>query len=472
MLNNPLIKRYRLSAMRPAQVAIYVTIYIVILLLGTMISCKIFQTNQELFTGLYFQLIFIQAAFLIVWAPLNSSSAIRDEITSNSYDFFKMLPLYPSAKIAGILIGKNILVFILSTINFVLMFITGSLAFKSLLFQSQIASVMLSLSLFVNSAALLGSIRPDNKKKQSGMALVFLAMFFFVPMIINAIAVIHEYGDLEALNVYFYNFKIPLMWLITLIALYFSCWAIKGCLRKFTYERSPLFTPFGTFLFMIGHGAIVLGLFYNSLWMIKSTSDYYAFWMVCFIPVVILPFMSRKSFESYIEFLGNKQARSGCSKNLMSAMLYNSNLATASGIYIIWTIFCLVAGFVVQSSLAFDFSLLAVLLISYIFLMLMFELFNVIGPSVKKIGILVGFVAGLYIFLPIILAGVFDNQDFLKFSPFGLLGILIDSGKTDSKFLIIFAAYNIAISLVPVIVVFSKYFSIIDTRKKMLAPDI
>ena len=140
MFNNPLIKRYRLSAMRPTQVAIYITIYTVILLLGGMISCKIFDTPHELFNGLYFQLIFIQAAFLIVWAPLNSSSAIRDEITSNSYDFFKMLPLSPLAKIVGILIGKNILVFILSAINFILMFIAGLLAFKSLLFQLQLFS--------------------------------------------------------------------------------------------------------------------------------------------------------------------------------------------------------------------------------------------------------------------------------------------------------------------------------------------
>ncbi|MFA5292957.1 MAG: hypothetical protein WC496_07990 [Phycisphaerae bacterium] len=468
MFNNPLIKRYRLSAMRPAQVVIYVVIYLVVLSIMGMINEKLYGFCPELFKQLYFQLFFIQAMFLLAWSSYNSSAAIREEIVTNSFDFFKMLPLTANQKTVGILIGKNLFVLILAAINFILMTICGFVAEINMMLQLQIISVTAAVSILINSFALLGSIQPDMKKNHSGIALIVLMMFFFIPLIGNAVAAIYGGQELEKLTVYFYTLEIPLIWLIALIALYFACWTIKGVLRKFTYERSPLFTPFGAFLFLIGYGFVILGLFKRFLSLdICEGVNVYAFWWVCFIPVIVIPFLSRKSFENYIEYLGGKQFQSS-GRSFRLAMFCNSNLLTGVFLYLIWTVFALVSLWIAKSDFVYKLLIIATYFTSYMFFVLMLELFNVISPSIKKIGILLGFIFGLYVVLPLILAGVFDNEQLVKYSPFGLMVMLLDSKEVHYKFFAFFIVYNIALSSLPAFFIARRYFYIIKTRKEML----
>lgn len=468
MFNNPLIKRYRLSAMRPTQVIIYIAIYLVILMLIGILNEKSTGFSTQMFKNIYCQLIIIQAMFLLAWSSFNSSSAIREEIVTNSYDFFKMLPLTAGQKTIGILIGKNLFVIILAAINFILMCMCGIIGEINFMLHLQIICVIIAFSIFLNSFGLMTSIQPDRKKTQSGIIGIVFVIFFFFPFLIgNAIDVIYDGKELEKIEIYFYDLEIPLLWIITLITLFYSCWMIKGTLRKFTYERSPLFTPFGAFLFMIGYGLIILGLFYNFLRFERYSGDVYVFGTVCFIPALLIPFMSRKTFENYIEHLGAKHLQSE-NLNLNTALLCYSNLLTGITLYLVWAVFAFMALWITKTVNAYNIMVMLSYFASYLFVILMLELFNVLSPSVKKIGILLGFVFGLYAFLPLILAGVLDNEQLVKYSPFGLIGMLIDSDVIQYKFMSIFIIYNIVISLLPVFFIVRRYLYIVQARKQML----
>lgn len=467
MFNNPLIKRYRLSAMRPAQVFIYIAIYLIILLLMGIINEKSTGFSTKMFKDIYFQLLFIQVIFLFGWAPFNSSAAIRDEIISDSYDFFKMLPLTPAQKTAGILVGKNLFVFILAAINFFLMFICGIIGEFNLKLQFQLFVVIISVSFFLNSGGLLSSIQPNIRKNEAGSRIVIVLLAIFgLPFLFGAIDFIDSGKQLEGLAIHFYNIKIPVLLLISLFALFYSCWMIKGSLRKFTYERSPLFTPLGAVLFMVTFEIIVLGLFFYQLKYEPYRGDIYFYGVASLIPALIIPFASRKTCDDYIEFLGRKQSQSA-NINLKAALLGRSNMLTWIAVFLAWTIFTVAALFISNKAGKFNFMTIAVYFSAYLFVLFMFELFNVLSPSIKKIGLLLGFIVGLYIALPMILGGVLDNEHLVKYSPIGLFILFIDNEYVGYNFLIGFTIFNLVLASIPGLFVFGTYLRIVQTRYQM-----
>ena len=123
MVSNPLIQRYRYSALRPKQFWVYVTIYISIILLLVSINYSgykyqtFFGDITEFYKSLYYQFLTFQVLMLFIWSAYNSGSAIKEEILNKSFDFFRMLPLPAHKKAIGILIGKNLLVLLFGAIN-------------------------------------------------------------------------------------------------------------------------------------------------------------------------------------------------------------------------------------------------------------------------------------------------------------------------------------------------------------------
>ena len=52
-----------------------------------------FRTLTDFYKGLYAQFLFFQSLVLWAWCAHNSGSALKDEVSAKTYDFFKMLPL-------------------------------------------------------------------------------------------------------------------------------------------------------------------------------------------------------------------------------------------------------------------------------------------------------------------------------------------------------------------------------------------
>ena len=175
MANNPLIQRYRYSILRPKQFWVYVSIYISIILLIVFINYTgykyqtFFESITAFYESLYYQFLTFEVIILFLWSAYNSGSAIKEEILNKSFDFFRMLPLPAYKKALGILIGKNLVVFLFAAINLVLLIYFGLSGKVNINLQGQILLIFLSITILVNTTALLASINPAKKKKSSSI---------------------------------------------------------------------------------------------------------------------------------------------------------------------------------------------------------------------------------------------------------------------------------------------------------------
>ncbi len=339
-----MIRRYRYSLMRPRQLWIYITIYIAIISLILFINYTAYQYQEwfgnqtRFFKGVCYQFLIMQVVFLCLLAVSNSGSAIRDEITGKSYDFFRILPISAGKKAVGILIGKNLVLLLLSGVNFLLLIIFGILGQVSGVFLGQSFLALLSVALLANSLALLSSIKPVSTKKKNQIAIFIVLCFFFVLFIIRpAIKAFTKISKLENITEKFYTIELPVLTLISLVALYFSCWAIKGILRRFTREDEPLFTKMGAYLFMLGFEFVLFGLFYEYL-TDGARKTNYLYWLISLLPVLLVPLWSFRSFDRYLEHSGLIRIKSAGNKNLMSRMLLYSNLPFDFSLFAIWAL--------------------------------------------------------------------------------------------------------------------------------------
>ena len=137
IFNNPLIRRYRYSLMRPRQLWIHLTIHVSIIILLLYINYiayeyqGIYENTTKLFLSICYQFLILQLIILWIWGAINSGSAITKEITGNSYDFFRMLPISAGKKTIGILVGKNLIIMLLAIIDFILIIVFGKLGHES-----------------------------------------------------------------------------------------------------------------------------------------------------------------------------------------------------------------------------------------------------------------------------------------------------------------------------------------------------
>ena len=472
MLKNPLIQRYRYSLLRPSHFLIYVTIYISVVVLLLFINYTIykhqdtFRSPQELCRGIYFQFLTFQIIILWIWGAFSSASAVKEEITGKTYDFFRMLPLAAHKKTIGILIGKNLVVLLLAAINCLFLVLFGSMGALSVNLQIQVLFVLFSITILINSIALLSSINPAQKTKKTNVLAMILLIYFLGSFLMVPFYGSSEIEELETVLAWFFVIGLPVLILTSLIALYFSCWAIKGILRKFTREDEPLFTRKGALLFMLGFELILLGLFYHYLGK-GETEISYTYWMISLLAVLAVPFGALRSFEKYLEYSGLIRANSGSNVNAISRILPHSNISLALALFVIWSAFSVAVILIGRMEFLQGLYRIWILFSYYLFLMLLLELYVLYKPLSRKIGHLLIFIAGVYAILPPILSATFESDTLYIHSPFGFFWALIEEPHTSMPSLTSVWIVNILLCVAPILLIRKRYSHILKLRQKM-----
>jgi len=460
--------------MRPRQLWIYITIYIAVIALIIFVNYTAYQYQEwfgnqtRFFKVLYYQFLVFQVIVLCILAMINSSSAIKDEVNGKSYDFFRMLPISAGKKAAGILVGKNLVVLLLAGVNFLLLIILGMLGRMEGILLGHYFLAVISVAVLTNSVALLSSINPAKAKKKNNIVLFIVLGFIFAPFVISSIGIaIRRINIFENVTEKFYTIELPVLILISLVALYFSCWAIKGILRRFTREDEPLFTRMGAYIFMLGFEFVLFGLFYEHL-NEGARKTNYLYWLISLLPVLLVPIWSLRSFERYLEHSGLIQSKTAGNKNLVSDFLLYSNLLPVLVLFAMWVAGAVVTALMTKQELLYNLYYIVILFSFFLFLMLLLELYVVYKPVSDKIGLLLSFIAIVYLLLPLIISGVIKNDEFYLFSLLGFYSHIwfyksAASILTQTGILLV----NVALCIAPIMLIWTRYKNILAARQKM-----
>ena len=480
MLNNPIIQRYRYSLLRPSHFLVYVAIYISVVVLLLFFNYTLykyqetFRTPEDLCKGIYYQFLAFQIIVLWFWGAFNSASAIKEEITGKTYDFFRMLPLAARQKTIGILLGKNLVVLLLGAISCLFLVFFGSFGGISFNLQVQILLVLLSITILVNSIALLSSINLTQKAKKTNVFVFILFAFFFAPFfLMRALGSLSETEKLEKVIARFFEIKLPVLILVSLIALYFSCWAIKGTLRRFTREDEPLFTRKGAFLFMLGFEVVLLGLFYHYIRK-EEIEVSYSYWTISLLAVFAVPLGALRNFDKYLEYSGLIREKSASKLNITRRILLHSNISLVLGLFIIWSAGSLVTILISRMELFTGLYRIWVLFSFYIFFMLLLELNILYKPLSPKIVHLLFFIAGVYVIFPLILSAILESEIIYLYSPLGFFWeIMYESQRSTPSListpLVLTGVWvvNALLCAIPILLIKKRYSDILILRQKM-----
>lgn len=476
ILKNPLVKRYRYSLLRPSQLWIYLTIYVAVVLLLLFVNYNIHQIKnttiiyEKFCSDVYYQFAALQFLILCLWAMFNSRSALKQEIFDKTYDFFRLLPLSALQKTVGILVGRNIHALLFAGVTFVIIVALGLLGKVSAFLQFQIILLLLTGAVFTNSAALLSFNTTTGKRKKTSIAVWILLFIFFGPFLLHFLFLpfyaMSQIPKAEYFKVEFYNVEFYILILISLNLLYFSIWNILGITRKFTYENEPLFNRKGAIIFLIGYELIALGFFLPHL--LKYQTAVYIFWAATLTPVLLVPIGSIKSFDDYLESCGIVLSRRESAKSITSTLFTHSNITLGFTLFAVWLTFSVFAGLMCDlSTWQFIFNI-AVLFSFCLLLLLLLELYVVYSPVFSKIGLLLGFLAILYLFLPIILSFTLQTPTLRFHSLFGFIAHLINPLViTEAPHRTSICIVNALLCTIPVLLTSKRYFHILTLRKEM-----
>jgi hypothetical protein len=473
MLDNPLIQRYRYAVMRPRQFWVYAAVYIAIVALLLFINYTVyeyqslFQSSPDFFKSMYYQFLAFQIFVLCIWGTHNCASAIKEEILEKTYDFFRILPLPAHQKALGILVGKNLVVLLLAAINCVFLVFFGLMGNLTFVLQVQIFLALASLTVLLNPLALLWSVNnPVKKKTKTSIVGFVLIVFFVVPVFIKVVTNMSELEELENVSAGFFRMKLPVLLLVTFIALYFTAWTIIGILRKFNREQEPLFSRKGAFLFMLGYELVLWGLFYSHLPEAPPRTCY-SYWLISLLPVLIIPAISTRSFEQYLEYSRFVRRQSPSSRNTLLSMLLYSNLSLGLGLFVMWALASVGIVLVTKTPLLPGLHTVWILFTSYFFLLLLLELYVVFNPVSSRIGLLLAFIAAVYLLFPLILSAALDSKIIYLYSPLGFLWNLFDVSHTHAGLHTGRWLVNVLLCTIPVLLVWRRFSHIVTLRGKM-----
>ena len=462
--------------MRPRQFWVYMSIYISAIALLLYINYTIyeyqnvFSSLEDLFRSLYYQFLALQIFTLWFWAAYNSGSAVKDEISEKTFDFFRILPLPARKKASGILVGKNLVVLLLALINCLFLLFFGTMGNLTAKLQGQIFLTLASAAILVNSITLLASINPVKKYKKRGtlsvILIVFLFFFFFVSFGISAFTEFTKIEGLENVSAKFYNFQLPVLLLISSIVLYFSCWTLKGILRKFTREDQPLFTRNGAVIFMFGYEFVLFGLFFSYL-IDGAGAVNYSYWAISLLPVLFIHFEALRSFDKYLEHSGFVRERTGSKPNTISSMLLYSNISLGLGLFAIWAVVSVATTLITGLNPLQPLYYILVLFSFFLFLILLLELYVVYSPLSNKIGLLLGFIALVHLFFPLILSLSLENEIIYLFSPLGFFGHIFAESTPGIAAQTCILLVNLILCVIPILLIWKRYNHILTARQKM-----
>ncbi len=470
-MNNPLIQKYAYSSFRKRQIWIYATIYFSVIIVLLFINYSLYFAQQisdssyDFFKSLFYQFVTFQVLILWLWGSFNSSSAIKEEILEKSYDFFRMLPIPAGEKAVGILIGKNLVPLLMAGINFIFVIGFGILGRVNFLLQIEILVLLLSVGVLANSYSLLSSVCTVPKKKNSNVIVLIFIAFFTAPYLFGGIYQLSESDGVEVCCVKFFGLGIPILLLISLIAAYFSAWAFKGVIRKFNKEYEPLFTKKGAFLFAIGYELIAFGLFVPHL-MAEKPIEYF-FWAVTLIPAVLVMIGALKNQEHYIEYSRAIDCDKSSDNRSMLPMLSFSNLSVGFGLFVIWAIFAVCIVVVGGGNLLENLHSVLILFSSYLFVILLVEIYSIYKSSNPKMGLLVGFVIILFFLLSVVFGNILEIDTLVCYSPFGYIGNLLFMDSLETGASVGIWIVNFLLCIIPARVILGRYRLILNVRESM-----
>ena len=425
-MKNPLIERYSIPLLRLPTFVTYALIYgtcLALILLLTSFHYLDYQTlpeTKEVMRAIFVELFVIQMILCVLLMPFTTGMALIREIQSNSYDFFKMLPLRPGEVMTGIMVGTNLLNLGFSVINLCFLIFFGFLGKISFSVQFLLYFMLGAVSFFVNSVSLLSSINPDIRKKTAGHspASAFVGVIFFAIFLIPVSIGIYDHLD-QLSEISFYFLKIPLYSLTGFFALYLGIAALFGVKRKLIYERDSMVSPKGAFLFLLGIDFFYIGLIYPLAGGGELTSVYF-YQILFYLFLFFVALASRNNLTRYfstIRILKNEGLRD------FRAFFYKTNLTHG---FLLFLFFALSSypWFLLSPDIRNLFPLLLCQFVLYSMTLLFFELHELIKKRYDKMGIMLIFLAVLYAILPIILGGMFNRRLIYGLSP--LSGICVD----------------------------------------------
>lgn len=422
--DNPFVHRFRFTQFRPRQLWIYVSVYALAVAMMILVVTAHYRTQfdsvplKPFCATMYYLFMVMEAGLLCVWAGYNTASVILDEVVGKTHDFFRILPVSPVQRTVGLIVGKNLLAFVLAGVSFIFLCAFGVLGGIRFSYQWQFLLLLVSFSLFVSLLGLLTSMYLRRKKPRwSGVAIVFF-LLFIVPGIINALLTLQELSRFDFFRITFYTLRIPLVPFISAFSFYFSVWIFIAILRKFTYEKVPLGNRRGTLLFVLGLNLIALGIFWPYLTLRLHPAITVGFWLTTFVPLLLVPAISLTTVDAYLEDMA--QARS--QRVQASALLTRSNLTLWLGAFVLWTAFACIAATRADIPLADTSIVLGVLFSFFAVIILLIEMYVVVSPTLSKIGVLIITLGALYLLLPLILAAVMQQEDLAYLSLFGSWG--------------------------------------------------
>jgi hypothetical protein len=472
MLKNPVIQRYRYCLLRPKQFWMNQVIYFGIVGLIILINALIFfdspKNGTKLFKSMYYQILTLEILILWFWASYNAASAIRDEVQRKTYDFFKLMPMSATRKAIGILVGTNLIALLFGAYNLLLLIIFGILGKLNVRLQFYIFFAILSIAILLNTISLLGSVRTEQKHAQTSAAGLILVGLIFGPVAIGAMFSLSESGTLGS-SIRFYFLHIPAPLMIAFTSLYFCCWSFAGIVRKFNFERRPLFSYSSALGFMVGYSILVCG-FYWAFLDEAGIPVLYSLWLITLIPLLLIPFGAAKTYDMYLE--GLRLSKWGGSDGNMAWKLFkNSNLFLWLSLFIIWALFSMGMGFKSGHSPPPFVSSILLLFSFVLFFSLLFEIHVLYQPLYTKIKWFLSFLVLIYLLLPFILQGALGNEGLFLYSPAGYMIFLFDqaTGGKSMGFPTGVLVLNFLLCIIAIGLIWRAYIQILGIRRSMSA---
>ena len=483
MIRNALVRRYAISTLRPQHLWVNLSIYVIGLGLVGLFNGLAFRSGvayegdlRACFRAVYGQLLAIQFLLLWVWGGYGAGNALREEMLNKSYDFFQMLPLSPGQKLIGVAIGRNLLPLALAAVTAIVQLLLGVAGEIPLFMQAQVLFVLAATTGLIWNVSVLSSVRRRKGKKQNrnvSVVLLIFLVFWVVPFVLQLILLASSVVKLEGWAVPFFGLEVPGILLVGAIALYLAVWATLGAMRQLSRSDLPIFRASGVYGFLTGCQIIVLGLFWKMVSGDEGTA-WFAYAAVTHFLVVILPFGVLRSYEQYLELSYDLARKHGEGKVLDKAFLGSVNPATWCNIYGIWAVFTIATAAITQSTEAVRWALTLVMCVFFgwgVF-MLLAELTILGRAKNEKLKFFVGFLALVYLVVPMILAGVLREGSLMAFSFFGIwsaVGERAFGESTPTLSLVLPLLVNVGLVAILFMMIRRRYRWILAARRAMMS---
>ncbi len=462
---NPLITRYRYSTLRRSRFGIYAAIYAVAIAVIFTINYLLyryagaFADTKSLFNAVFYQLLTVQVLLFVFWTCYNTAGAIPNEITERSYDFFRLLPLKPSEKSLGIMIGRNLAALLINGINFILLAGSAALSQVSASDLGQYVLALLGAAALMNTAGLLWSQRLKCRKRKEGaighVILLIIFVLFFMFFLSGVLPEVIEE------RVWFYGMHVPALLVFSFVTLYFAFWAFVGTLRRFRAESEPLFPWAYAFLFIVLTQDLICGL--AGKYMADSRPAVALFWLLSVFLLLVVALLSFRNQRQYHELSGALHERQKSRSGTFTALLLRSNVFFSVVLFAVWFVLSML--FMGISAVGFSDSLrlLAVTCTAYMFFILLLEIYMLYSSGSARVGVLIFFLMALYVVLPLIIGGIVEAGAISGLSPVGLFWYLFDGPSYETPLWLI-GAYNMALSVPPAAIIVKRYKNIVDAH--------